>query len=90
MFKSYSYMLKSGHKFYINVSDINECKEKLACNCPDCSCKNIWGGYDCKCKGNLLYIKAEDTCIGKDSIIIIIRYNIHIERCIIKFLVKIA
>ncbi|XP_064972096.1 vacuolar-sorting receptor 7-like isoform X1 [Musa acuminata AAA Group] len=46
--------------------DTDECKEKLACNCPECSCKNKWGGYDCKCKGNLLYIKGEDTCIAKN------------------------
>ncbi|KAJ1703350.1 hypothetical protein LUZ63_003129 [Rhynchospora breviuscula] len=45
--------------------DIDECKEKLACTCPECSCKNNWGGYECKCKGNLLYIKGEDTCVAK-------------------------
>ncbi|KAL0909364.1 hypothetical protein M5K25_020223 [Dendrobium thyrsiflorum] len=47
--------------------DIDECKEKLACQCDGCSCKNTWGGFDCKCKGNLLYIKGEDTCIAKNS-----------------------
>lgn len=47
------------------VVDIDECKEKLACHCPECQCKNKWGGYDCKCKGDLVYIKEEDTCIGK-------------------------
>ncbi|XP_020109869.1 vacuolar-sorting receptor 6-like isoform X2 [Ananas comosus] len=47
--------------------DIDECKEKLACSCPDCSCKNTWGGYDCKCNRNLLYIKSEDTCIAKNT-----------------------
>ncbi|XP_010914289.1 vacuolar-sorting receptor 6 [Elaeis guineensis] len=52
-----------GHK----CEDVNECKDKLACTCPDCSCTNTWGGYDCKCKGNLLYIKAEDTCIAKNT-----------------------
>ncbi|CAD5174275.1 unnamed protein product [Musa acuminata subsp. malaccensis] len=46
--------------------DTDECKEKLACSCPECSCKNTWGGYDCKCKGNQLYIKGEDTCIAKN------------------------
>ncbi|RWW75414.1 hypothetical protein BHE74_00016574 [Ensete ventricosum] len=50
-----------------NAIDVDECKEKLACNCPECSCKNTWGGYDCKCKGNLLYIKSQDACIGEDS-----------------------
>ncbi|XP_039126895.1 vacuolar-sorting receptor 6-like [Dioscorea cayenensis subsp. rotundata] len=47
--------------------DINECKDGLACQCNGCTCKNTWGGYDCKCKGNLLYIKGEDTCIAKDA-----------------------
>ncbi|XP_020103412.1 vacuolar-sorting receptor 7-like [Ananas comosus] len=46
--------------------DLNECKEKLACTCPGCSCKNTWGGFDCKCKGDLLYIKGQDTCIAKN------------------------
>ncbi|XP_078161589.1 vacuolar-sorting receptor 6-like isoform X2 [Carex rostrata] len=45
--------------------DIDECKEKLACTCPECSCKNKWGGYECKCKDNLLYIKGEDTCVAR-------------------------
>lgn len=53
--------------FYNCVSDIDECKEKTACQCDGCSCKNTWGGYDCKCKGNLIYIKGEDTCIGKKN-----------------------
>ncbi|KAK1279509.1 Vacuolar-sorting receptor 7 [Acorus gramineus] len=47
--------------------DINECKEKLACQCDGCSCKNTWGRYDCKCKGDLLYISGEDTCIAKNA-----------------------
>ncbi|KAG0447963.1 hypothetical protein HPP92_028079 [Vanilla planifolia] len=46
--------------------DTDECKEKLACQCDGCSCKNTWGGYDCKCKGNLVYIKGEDICIDKN------------------------
>ncbi|XP_078170870.1 vacuolar-sorting receptor 6-like [Carex rostrata] len=46
--------------------DIDECKEKLACSCPECSCKNKWGGYECKCKDNLLYIKGEDTCVARN------------------------
>lgn len=50
---------------YKTISDLNECKEKLACTCPGCSCKNTWGGFDCQCKGDLLYIKGQDTCIGK-------------------------
>ncbi|XP_020575434.1 vacuolar-sorting receptor 6-like [Phalaenopsis equestris] len=47
--------------------DIDECKEKLACQCDGCFCKNTWGGFDCKCKGDLLYIKGEDTCIAKNA-----------------------
>ncbi|OVA01562.1 EGF-like calcium-binding domain [Macleaya cordata] len=47
--------------------DINECKEGLACQCDGCTCKNTWGGYDCKCKGDLLYIMEQDTCIGRNS-----------------------
>lgn len=48
-----------------SASDINECKERSACRCDGCSCKNTWGSYECKCKGNLLYIKEQDACIGK-------------------------
>ncbi|KAH7426553.1 hypothetical protein KP509_10G005800 [Ceratopteris richardii] len=48
-----------------HCEDIDECKEKTACQCADCSCKNKWGGYDCTCKGGLLYMKDQDTCIGK-------------------------
>uniref|UniRef100_A0A0D6R212 EGF-like calcium-binding domain-containing protein n=1 Tax=Araucaria cunninghamii TaxID=56994 RepID=A0A0D6R212_ARACU len=47
--------------------DIDECKERTACKCSGCTCKNKWGGYDCKCKGNLLYIADQDTCIGRNS-----------------------
>jgi len=44
--------------------DLNECSEKLACTCPGCHCKNTWGNYECTCKGNQLYIRGEDVCIG--------------------------
>lgn len=47
--------------------DIDECKERSACQCADCSCKNKWGGYDCTCKGGLLYMTEQDTCIGKGT-----------------------
>ncbi|XP_074588970.1 vacuolar-sorting receptor 6-like [Curcuma longa] len=47
--------------------DIDECQEKLACSCPGCICKNTWGGYDCKCKGDLVYIESEDACIAKNA-----------------------
>ncbi|KAG9144261.1 hypothetical protein Leryth_023512 [Lithospermum erythrorhizon] len=45
--------------------DINECKERLACQCPQCKCKNTWGSFECSCSGNLLYMQEHDTCIGK-------------------------
>uniref|UniRef100_A0A1J3F0F9 Vacuolar-sorting receptor 3 n=1 Tax=Noccaea caerulescens TaxID=107243 RepID=A0A1J3F0F9_NOCCA len=45
--------------------DINECKEKKACQCPECSCKNTWGSYECSCSGDLLYMRDHDTCISK-------------------------
>ncbi|KAI3903267.1 hypothetical protein MKW98_031921 [Papaver atlanticum] len=47
--------------------DIDECKEKTACQCPECSCKNTWGDYECTCSGGLLYMKDHDTCISKSS-----------------------
>nr|CAB3503901.1 unnamed protein product [Digitaria exilis] len=50
-----------------NCQDVDECSEKLACSCPDCSCKNNWGGFDCKCSSGLMYIKSEDTCIAKHT-----------------------
>ncbi|KAL0925991.1 hypothetical protein M5K25_004371 [Dendrobium thyrsiflorum] len=48
-----------------NCEDIDECTEKKACQCPECSCKNTWGDYECTCTGDLLYIKEHDTCISK-------------------------
>ncbi|XP_073045597.1 vacuolar-sorting receptor 3-like [Primulina eburnea] len=45
--------------------DVDECKEKKACQCPECSCKNLWGSYECSCSGDLLYIRDHDTCISK-------------------------
>ncbi|KAF4391412.1 hypothetical protein F8388_008023 [Cannabis sativa] len=50
-----------GHK----CEDIDECKERSACQCSGCGCKNTWGGYECKCKGDLLYLKEQDTCIER-------------------------
>lgn len=47
--------------------DVDECKEHLACQCAGCSCKNTWGSYECKCKGDHLYIKENDACIGKKA-----------------------
>nr|POE92385.1 vacuolar-sorting receptor 6 [Quercus suber] len=45
--------------------DVNECKDHLACQCDGCSCKNTWGSYECKCKGDHLYIKENDACIER-------------------------
>ncbi|KAL3814311.1 hypothetical protein ACJIZ3_015579 [Penstemon smallii] len=50
-----------------SCEDIDECKEKKACQCPECSCKNTWGSYECSCSGELLYMKDHDTCISKRS-----------------------
>ncbi|KAL6013111.1 Vacuolar-sorting receptor 3 [Asimina triloba] len=50
-----------------SCQDINECKEKKACQCRECSCKNTWGSYECSCSGDLLYIRDHDTCISKTS-----------------------
>ncbi|XP_051132627.1 vacuolar-sorting receptor 3-like [Andrographis paniculata] len=47
--------------------DIDECQEKKACQCPECSCKNTWGSYECSCSGDLLYMRDHDTCISKTS-----------------------
>jgi len=47
--------------------DIDECKEKQACQCNGCTCKNKWGGYDCKCGGNKLYMMEQDTCIERNA-----------------------
>ncbi|GMJ09798.1 vaculolar sorting receptor 3, VACUOLAR SORTING RECEPTOR 3, binding protein of 80 kDa 2;2 [Hibiscus trionum] len=48
-----------------SCQDIDECNEKKACQCPECSCKNTWGSYECTCSGDLLYIRDHDTCISK-------------------------
>ncbi|GER44296.1 vacuolar sorting receptor family protein [Striga asiatica] len=50
-----------------NCEDIDECKEKLACQCPECKCKNTWGSFECSCSDNLFYIREHDTCIGEES-----------------------
>ncbi|CAH9107124.1 unnamed protein product [Cuscuta europaea] len=52
-----------GHK----CEDINECKEGKACQCEGCTCKNTWGGYDCQCKADKLYIMEHDTCFDRYS-----------------------
>ncbi|KAJ7543512.1 hypothetical protein O6H91_09G041300 [Diphasiastrum complanatum] len=48
-----------------SCEDIDECKEKLACQCPECKCTNTYGSYNCQCQGDLLYMMQHDTCISK-------------------------
>uniref|UniRef100_A0A1J3DX64 Vacuolar-sorting receptor 1 n=1 Tax=Noccaea caerulescens TaxID=107243 RepID=A0A1J3DX64_NOCCA len=48
-----------------SCEDVDECKEKLACQCPECKCKNTWGSFECSCGKGLLYMREHDTCIGK-------------------------
>jgi hypothetical protein len=56
--------------YVVDFSDIDECKEKTACQCPECSCTNNWGSFDCQCQGGLLYMREHDACIGKYNIMI--------------------
>nr|GMC83594.1 vacuolar-sorting receptor 3 [Ipomoea batatas] len=51
-----------------SCQDIDECKEKKACQCPECSCTNTWGSYECTCSGDLLYMRDHDTCISKKAV----------------------
>ncbi|XP_052484186.1 vacuolar-sorting receptor 1 isoform X3 [Gossypium raimondii] len=44
--------------------DVDECKEKLACQCPGCKCKNTWGSYECSCCDGSLYMREHDMCIN--------------------------
>ncbi|CAH2058810.1 unnamed protein product [Thlaspi arvense] len=48
-----------------NCEDVDECKEKLACQCPECKCKNTWGSYECSCGKGWFYMREHDACIGK-------------------------
>ncbi|KAK9062367.1 hypothetical protein SSX86_019553 [Deinandra increscens subsp. villosa] len=48
-------------------TDIDECQERLACQCDGCTCKDTYGGYECKCKGDKLYIANQDTCIERKA-----------------------
>ncbi|XP_074343603.1 vacuolar-sorting receptor 3-like [Apium graveolens] len=47
-----------------SCEDIDECDEKKVCQCPECSCKDTWGSYECTCSEDLLYIREHDTCIS--------------------------
>lgn len=49
---------------FVCVIDVDECKDKLACQCPECKCKNTWGSYECSCNGDSIYMKEHDACIG--------------------------
>ncbi|XP_010426913.1 PREDICTED: vacuolar-sorting receptor 1 [Camelina sativa] len=51
-----------------SCEDVDECKEKTVCQCPDCKCKNTWGSYECSCKNGLLYMREHDTCIGSGKV----------------------
>ncbi|KAK7294876.1 hypothetical protein RJT34_17774 [Clitoria ternatea] len=48
-----------------SCEDIDECSEKLACQCSDCKCKNTWGSYECKCGRGLFYSRENDTCLAR-------------------------
>ncbi|KAE9591936.1 putative EGF-like calcium-binding domain, PA domain, complement Clr-like EGF [Lupinus albus] len=50
-----------------SCEDIDECKEKRACQCPECRCRNTWGSYECICSSGLIYMQENDMCIGKYS-----------------------
>jgi hypothetical protein len=51
-----------------SCEDVDECKEKLFCQCKGCSCTNTWGSYECSCGGdNMLYMREHDTCISKEA-----------------------
>jgi len=54
-------------------ADIDECLKKTKCQCPDCQCSNTWGGYDCQCGSDLLYISEHDTCISKSFCLLLLR-----------------
>jgi len=52
-----------------DCADVDECKERKACQCPACSCKDTWGSYECSCSGDLLYMRDHDTCISELEIV---------------------
>ncbi|KAJ0790967.1 putative EGF-like calcium-binding domain, complement Clr-like EGF domain-containing protein [Helianthus annuus] len=51
-----------------SCEDIDECKEKKACQCSKCKCKNTWGSYECSCAANLFYLKEHDICISAKDV----------------------
>lgn len=52
---------------FVHVPDVDECKEKVNCQCAQCKCKNTWGSYECSCGGGLLYMREHDACISEYS-----------------------
>jgi hypothetical protein len=51
-----------------SCEDVDECKDKLFCQCKGCSCTNTWGSYECGCgDSNMLYMREHDTCISKEA-----------------------
>ena len=58
-------MNKLTFSYFGCVADVDECKEKLACQCANCKCKNTWGSYDCNCGSGLLYMQEHDICISE-------------------------
>ncbi|KAK9057843.1 hypothetical protein SSX86_022681 [Deinandra increscens subsp. villosa] len=46
-----------------SCEDIDECKEKSACQCSKCKCKNTWGSYECGCAADFFYFREHDTCL---------------------------
>ncbi|KAF7845230.1 vacuolar-sorting receptor 1-like [Senna tora] len=48
-----------------SCEDVDECKEKIACQCPECKCRNTWGSYECSCSGNFFYMQENDMCMAK-------------------------
>ncbi|KAK1428077.1 hypothetical protein QVD17_16905 [Tagetes erecta] len=51
-----------------SCEDIDECKEKKACQCSKCKCKNTWGSYECSCAAGLIYLKEHDICISTKDV----------------------
>ncbi|KAK4771262.1 hypothetical protein SAY87_031794 [Trapa incisa] len=49
-----------------SCEDVDECKEKKACQCPECKCENTWGSYDCSCSNGLLFLQEHDACIRQE------------------------
>ncbi|KAK2405780.1 vacuolar-sorting receptor [Trifolium repens] len=66
MLEAFLTMLSWGDGVH-SCEDVDECKEKLACQCPECACKNTWGSYECRCSNGLFHVRESDMCFGKYS-----------------------